>query len=64
MVWQGIAAVRAAIVSHWTSGQTEQITKLKFVKRQSMVEKISRALMRDGTLVSTAATVTVSDFDK
>jgi transposase len=30
-----IAAVRAAIVSHWSNGQTEgQITKLKIVKRQ------------------------------
>ena len=30
-----IAAVRAAIVSPWSNGQTEgQITKLKLVKRQ------------------------------
>lgn len=30
-----IDAVRAAIVSHWSNGQTEgQITKLKLVKRQ------------------------------
>ena len=34
-VAKDIAAVRAAIVSQWSNGQTEaQITKLKLVKRQ------------------------------
>jgi len=34
-VARDIAAVRAAIVSRWSNGQTEgQITKLKLVKRQ------------------------------
>lgn len=34
-VAKDIAAVRAAIVSPWSNGQTEgQITKLKLVKRQ------------------------------
>ena len=34
-VAKDIAAVRAAIISRWSNGQTEgQITKLKLVKRQ------------------------------
>ena len=47
-VAKDIAAVRAAIISQWSNGQTEgQITKLKLVKRQ-MYARGDRVGQQDG----------------